>query len=392
MHRKITLLFILIFTLSSALFAAPDYYAEDLYITTGVDSGLGGPYPTDTEGLETIFANPASFKSADEQFDFSTTTLHMKGPIYDIASIVVSSISAGQEMTDLLASDAMQSILTGLYAGFTLSGPIYFGYVGDGLGFGLFNSTDFLIQSTGPLTIGLNLGEDVFLAGGYSFRIPLSADEKHALDLGVMLKGGVRGDLVIEKSFLELPAMFENFSADILLTEPFEFSTIIGVDAGLLYQWDGVGSVGISFQDCYSPTVKYTYTAGLNSFLESGIPVSENGLIPFKMNGGIELNPYMPRVERWISNFRFMLAYDDILDFWLYPSEAEHWLLHLKTGIEITMLEILDVRAGLAEGLLNAGFGLDLQLFELNAAMFGTELASQPGTKPVYNLTIGFTI
>ena len=85
-----------------------------------------------------------------------------------------------------------------------------------------------------------------------------------------------------------------------------------------------------------------------------------------------------------------MVAYDDILDFWLYPSEAEHWLLHMKTGIEITMLEILDVRVGLADGLLNAGFGLDLQIFELNAAMFGTELSSQPGTKPVYNLAVGF--
>ena len=44
-------------------------------------------------------------------------------------------------------------------------------------------------------------------------------------------------------------------------------------------------------------------------------------------------------IQEWISDFRFMLAYDDILDFVLYPTEAENWLLHLKTGLEITMLE-----------------------------------------------------
>ena len=109
MHKKIIFLSIIIFTITAAVFAAPDYYAEELYIATGVDAGLGGPYPTDTDGLETIFSNPAAFKSADEQFVFSNTTLHMKGPIYDIASLVISSVSAGEELTSLLASDAMQS-------------------------------------------------------------------------------------------------------------------------------------------------------------------------------------------------------------------------------------------------------------------------------------------
>lgn len=390
MQKRLILFILILIIASAAVFAVPDYYAEDLYILTGVDSGLGGPYPADIQGLETIFSNPASFKSAEEQLVFSDFSLHMKGPIYDIASLVISSVSAGQEITDLLGSSAMQSILTGLYAGVTINGPLYFGYVGEGFGFGLFNTTDLLLQSTGPLTLAVGVGEDIFMAGGYSFRIPLSKDEKHTLDLGLMLKGGVRGDLVIEKSFLELPSLIESFSVDLLMTEPFEFSTIIGLDAGVLYNWEGLGSAGISFKDCYSPSVKYTYSGGIEGFLDSADPSSENGLIPFKMNAGIELNPYLEFLERWISNFRFMLAYDDILDFWLYPTEAENWLLHLKAGLEITMLEILDVRVGLADGLLNAGFGLDLQIFELDAAMFGTELSGQPGTKPVYNLAVGF--
>jgi hypothetical protein len=41
------------------------------------------------------------------------------------------------------------------------------------------------------------------------------------------------------------------------------------------------------------------------------------------------------------------------------------------------------------EGLFTAGVGLDLKIFTLNAAMFGTELSSEPGMRPVYNILIG---
>ncbi|HAK45880.1 MAG TPA: hypothetical protein DCO79_08180 [Spirochaeta sp.] len=389
MLKKILSISILLM-LCVSLYAAPDYYADDIYITTGVDSGLGGPYPTDTSGLETIFANPASFRAAEEQLVFSDFTLQLKGPIFDIATLVIGAVSDGEELTTLLTSPSVQNILTGIYSGFTMTGPIYFGYVGEGFGFGLFNSTDFLLEGTGPLSISMNFTEQVLLAGGYSFRIPLTEDEKHAIDLGIMLKGGVVGNVLIQKSFLELPGMFENIGPDLLLGEPFEFSTVIGIDTGFLYTWEDLLSVGLSFQDCYSPTVKYTYSTGITGFMEAAEPDSENGLIPFKMNGGFELNPSIPLIEQYVTNFRFMAAYDDIFDFLLYPGEAENWMLHLKSGLEITMLEILDLRVGIADGLLNAGFGLDLQIFTLDAAMFGTERSSQPNTSPVYNLVLAF--
>ena len=375
---------------SAGFTAGIGYYADDIYIMTGADAGLGGPYPTDNSGLETLFSNPAAFKSAEEDLDVSNLTLLLKGPIFDITTLVLDSMADGSEITDILASSAVQSILTDLYAGFTLTGPVYFGYIGDGFGFGLFNSTDFVMQNLSALSIGMEVTEQIILAGGYSFRIPLTADESHVLDLGVMLKGGVEGSVNIERSFLQLPAMIAGIGPDLLLAEPFDFSTLIGFDAGILYIWDGFLSVGISCQDIYSPTVKYTYVDGINSFLASGTYSETTGIIPMKLNAGFELSPEIPFLEQWITNFRFMAAYDDILDFVLYPTEADSPLLHIRTGLEITMLEILDLRVGIADGLLNAGFGLDLQILTLNAAMFGTELSSQPNTRPVFNLVVGF--
>lgn len=393
MFKKISSCLLLILILCTSVFAQtePDYYADDVYFVTGVDAGLGGPYPTDNSGIESIFSNPASFQSAEEEFSISNLTLQLQGPVFDIATLVLSSISSGGDFTTILSSPSTQAILSDLYAGFTLTGPIYFGYVGDGFGFGLFNSTDFLIQSTGALSLSMEVSEEVYLAGGYAFNIPLSSDKTHSLDIGVMLKGGVEGDLVIEKSYLELPSMLENLGVDLLLSEPFDFSTVIGIDAGILYTWDGLISAGIACQDIFSPSVTYTYSSGLNGFLAADTPVVTNGIIPFKLNAGVEFNPSIPVIEQWVTDLRIMAAYDDILDFWLYPSEATNPLLHIKTGLEITMLEVFDIRVGLSEGLLNAGFGLDLQIFTLNAAMFGSELSSQPGTNPVYNLVVGFS-
>ncbi len=379
---------------ASPAFSAPDFYMEDIHIPSAIDSGMGGPYPTDNEGLETIFANPASFKSAETDVTFTDFSLLLKGPIFDITSLVISSMSGGGELTDILSSSSAQSILSNIYTGVELTGPIYFGYTGDGLGFGLFNNTDITLRESGTLALTVETTEDILLCGGYAFRIPLSRDQTHVLDAGVMMKGGVEGSLEIEKSLLELTTLLSDLSLDIVMKSPFSFSTLIGLDAGLLYTWEGLLSVGLTAQDIYSPAIKYTYDTGLTGFIDPATvaPTPEYGLIPFKLNAGVELNPEIPALQQYITDFRFLVAYDDILDFWLYPSEAENALLHIKTGLELTMLEILSVRVGMAEGLLNAGLSLDLQLFTLNAAMFGTELSSVPGLNPVYNMIISFVL
>ena len=394
MYRKTAIFVFLILLSSVSVFAqtAPDFYADDVYFITGVDSGMGGPYPTDNEDLECLFANPAGFKSAEERLSISNMTLQLKGDIFNIATLVISSISSGGDFASILSSPSTQALLDNLYSGFTLTGPLYFGYIGDGFGFGLFNSTDFLMKSTGSLSLSMELTEQIYLAGGYAFRIPLAADESHVLDLGIMLKGGVDGNILIQKSYLELPSMFTSIGPDLLLGQPFEFSTVIGADVGIRYSWSDFLTAGISCQDVFSPAVKYTYSTGVNGFFGgTETPAVTNGVIPFKLNAGVEVSPKIPFIEQYVTNIRIMAAYDDILDFVLYPSEAVNPLLHVKAGLEITMLEILDIRVGLAEGLLNAGFGLDLQFFRLNAAMFGTEMSSQPGTKPVYNLVVGFS-
>jgi hypothetical protein len=92
----------------------------------------------------------------------------------------------------------------------------------------------------------------------------------------------------------------------------------------------------------------------------------------------------------FISEVNFYLSYEDMLDFWLYPRLATNPVLHIALGAEVTMLRILDVRLGMAQGLPAAGLGIDLNWFTMNASMFGTERSTEPGMSPVYNLQLGF--
>ena len=390
MFKKIIVLLIFV-AIGFSAFADTDFYAEDMYIGSSVDFGLGGPYPTDNEGLDSIFANPASFKSAEPGFEFFDMTTHVMGPVIEIAGLASSAIKDGQEITEMLAAPEMQDILNGLYTGISLSGPLAFGYVGKGLGIGLFNSTDFLVQETGPISLSINITEEVMLTAGYSFRIPLSKDEKHTLDLGIMAKGALNGSVMIEKSFLELPGMFTSIGPDLILGQPFEFSKILSADAGALYSFDEKLSLGVNFQDFYSVVFKDTYSTGINGFQGNEVPVSEIGMIPFKLNAGFEWDPHFPKIGD-VFDLRFMAAYDDVLDFMFYSSEAESWMLHVKGGAELTLFNFLDIRAGVAEGLLNAGVGFDLKYFRIDAAVFGTERSSMPNMNPVYNMVLSFTI
>jgi hypothetical protein len=57
--------------------------------------------------------------------------------------------------------------------------------------------------------------------------------------------------------------------------------------------------------------------------------------------------------------------------------------------VEVVMLQILALRAGFNEGYFSAGLGLNLTFFSLNLTMFGSELSTEPGLRPVYNLLLG---
>ena len=383
--------FLLIVVLIFLIFSVGTVSAQqllDMRIPSARVSAIGGRHAALTDDFSTIFSNPAGFQSAKSELSVAELTFGLSGPIFDIAGVVVEGAAEG-DIASLLTSPNVQDLMSGLYASMNLLGPVSFGYVGKGLGFGIFTTSNVTFVNSKPLTITSNISERLTLAGGYSFGIPFAEGSKHSLDFGVLLKGMLEGQVEIEKSFLEFPDLFSSFSLDTITGQPFYFISSIGFDLGVKYSWNDTLHVGITGIDVFSPSLIQSYST-LNAFLDgSEEPAPSNDLYPIKINTGIMYTPNLGRLNKYISDLKLMLDYDDIFDFLLHPGSARHPILHIGAGLEVELLQILSIRMGMYEGLFTAGVGLDLKIFTLNAAMFGTELSSEPGLRPVYNILIG---
>ena len=378
---------LLLLTATASLFGQS--YQDPFQVLSSRARSIGGTHAADACDMGTIFNNPAGFQTVEPQVAFSELTLGLSGPVFDIADLVIQVMVGGEDVSDVMASDSTKELLSGLYAGLGMIGPLYFGYVGNGLGLGVFGNTDVTFEEAAPLTLGITLDEELMLCGGYSYRIALPETSPHTLDLGILLKGGVRGSVEVTESFASLLTL--DISPDTILNSPFTLTAFIGMDVGILYNYNDFISVGITAMDLFSPTSVKTYNDlnGMISGSESPL-TTETGTIPISLNTGVGITPPLGPLDKYVSDFKIFLDYKDLLGVWLYQENYSNPWLHFSAGMELTLLEIFALRGGLDQGLLSAGLGVDLSLFTMNIAMFGSELGTEPGMRPVYNLMLGF--
>ena len=101
-----------------------------------------------------------------------------------------------------------------------------------------------------------------------------------------------------------------------------------------------------------------------------------------------KIRPQWAFLADYLSSPKFMLDYSDIFDFWTHPDTASNPILHVGLGVEVTLLDILALRAGFGDGYFSAGVGIDLSVMQFGLTMYGRELSSQPGLQPNYNLLL----
>lgn len=350
-------------------------------------AAIGGEHVALADDLTTLFANPAGFRSAGPQFSIAELTMGLSGPVFDIAGVMIEGASGG-DPADTLAEPDVQKLLQGLYTTFRLLGPVSFGYVGNGLGFGIFNQSKLGFETQGSVPVITTLvEEDLVFAGGYAFRLPLPESWRSTLDLGTLLKAFAQGQSTYSGDLLELIDAISD-PLDLIVDQPFRLTLGMGIDFGVLFTYRNRLSFGIAARDLPSLARIHQY-GSMQDFLDGGSPSSSNDFLPIDLSLGIAFRPPLGRLGRYVKDLKLFLDYSDLLDFVTHPATARNPVLHAGLGAELTLLEILAVRVGFAQGLPSAGLGLDLHWFTLNLAMFGQELSSEPGLRPVYNLLIG---
>ncbi len=363
---------------------------DNVYVPAPRTAAIGGVHAAQADDTTTLFSNPAGFRSVEPEFKAAELAFGVSGPVFTVSSIVFEGFQS--DIDEVLTSPDVNNLLQSLYAGFSLIGPLSFAYVGEGLGFGVTASNGVLVEGTGASVLDFGIYQRMLISGGYAARIPLPESVPGELDAGFLFKGFITGRSGFETGILDLPDTLGGIGPGTVLDEPFDLITGVGIDVGTRYAPNPVWAFGLTVQNLVAPAVVNEYSS-LRAFLENEQPVSRpNARIPQNLSVGVEYTPPLsPGVRRHVSEWKLYFDYRDIIDFWTAPETSENILLKFSLGSELTMLQVLAIRLGFARGLPAAGFGLDFRRVTFSAAMFGTELTTEPGFKSVYNLLIGVT-
>ncbi|MDR2049884.1 MAG: hypothetical protein LBP69_10565 [Treponema sp.] len=355
------------------VFLCGTLYAENIkpfIMPSARAAGFGGIHAAQGDDFSSLFSNPASFVGIEKQFSAAELSISLYGPVFELLDLAVNS-SGTVNISPLVGPG-------GFAAGFDIGGPVAFGWVGGGLGVGIFNrtTTDARVTSARIRPVA---AEEILLLGGYSFRV---VDElNHKLDLGFLGKGYYRGMLDLESSILNVTEMFDDMGS-----RPFETHFGLGLDLGINYSFAGKLTLALAGYDVFSPALVTRY--GAFSDYGSGGRRDYATVTPRLALGALYRiqNDFL---DRYLSDFIVMLDYRDVLDPFvsLIPRNP---ILNISLGAEIKLLEILSVRAGIAEALPALGFGLDMKILQFDFAMRGKEIGLDPGVQSVYAIDIGF--
>ena len=129
-RRLVAVVFIICISTSAYAQRADDALVS---VSNAREAALGGSHIALDSGFGTLFSNPAGLIEVEPQFSFSELTFRFTGPVFSLSSVVLQGI--GGDFASLLASPSVQSLLSSIYANLSLTGPLYFGYAGAGIGF-----------------------------------------------------------------------------------------------------------------------------------------------------------------------------------------------------------------------------------------------------------------
>ncbi|MFZ4617332.1 MAG: hypothetical protein ACOYM2_14200 [Rectinemataceae bacterium] len=335
---------------------------------------MGGSHVALADDWSLMFANPAGLASVPPRFLAAQVGARASGPLFDIALALLGGGSMIDNFVGVLARNDYK-----LYSAVDVAGPLSFGYVGKGLGFGLFNRTHAIVDAASLTSVKIAAQEDVLLIGGYAFGVNIGNWSR--FEAGLLAKGYARGGLVSTQDALSLVNIVSSYMA-----QPFSLETGIGVDFGLRFSTSIGLAFGLACRDLYSPVLQSRYSSvqGFMDNPEASLVKSIPGEVARQLDGGISWS--MPAGGFWglVDSFVVAIDYRRILD--LLETFPRNPALNLGIGVESRFLDIISVRAGLSEGYPTAGASLDLSVMRLDLSVWGSELGLEPGARPSFNL------
>jgi hypothetical protein len=375
------IIFLLICTGGTVLCASGLYNSDHELAPFTVPStrnlGLGGPHVAYTDDINSLFINPAAFKNINE-LSIGELSLGIYGDTLGLQDIINNMDDTSKLVSTL--SKFIDKSSGNIPLGFDLRGPVAFGNIKNGWGWGIFDRIYGGTTITGR-NIEVWANADLMFDLGYSFRVLEIGT--HTLDVGAL--GKVFGRLGVNSGQMSLFDLADGGDPLKSRTTYAPFTIGAGLDVGLQYRLIDNFTAALTVNDLFS--LGYVSFNDLNLSAAAGsAPPGYLGYIKPNINLGVSYKLFDNSLLSWA----VMADYRDVINLFRQNEyDSRNAWLNLSVGSELTLFELVAFRVGLNEMLPAVGIGFDLFAFKLDAAFYGKELGSEPGKMSTYAVDVG---
>jgi hypothetical protein len=331
-------------------------------IPTARSNGMGGAHVAYTDNVFALLVNPAATMRVEQKSFFALSpTVFSPQTTFELVPDIMKTLmdgdtsSLGNALNTLSASNGKMPL------GLDLRElPLSIAWVADGFGFGLWDRI-FVNPNISGTNVVVDAYVDLIMPVGFAFRI-LETDS-HSIDAGITVKPFARA--IAHESTNISDLIGNSFDTD-NISAPLIAGA--GVDAGILYRWDIGLSAGVSFDDIF--------TRGTVVYNILGTDPNSYYYVPFTINAGVAYDLSIGK----LLNLTFAADYRDLVNLFQQDDYSKrNALLGIGLGVQVSLFDIIKLRAGMSEMLPSVGLGFDFGPFEIDAAYYGREFGNEPG-------------
>lgn len=412
------LLLIILINIGITAWAIDTYYENGLSFYSPEVLAQGNTFVAEANGLASFEYNPAGL-TGESSFTLFSANMNLISNLVQLSDDILLEYNddEGTSLTGidldvlsyLLDPDNRVSLITALlnqvsepygdsiYAnGLGAASALSMGFTGNGFGIGLSMSLDYEVYGNELLTSELNSVITTSLLLGYGRTLNLGII---SLDLGV----AARPTYKIRSNSALTPVVDMLLEDTISLTssdfmEDLDYLTGIGVgiDAGAKVHFMDL-TVGLAVLDIGGTNTVYyenSYENIINGTLLGTEKVLDEYVTPATLKFGLSYNPSLWALFDIINPtiaLDYSLEFIDEGTFEDYANQGSFWN-NLSLGTELEIVSMVSLRAGLNQGYVTLGVGLELFIFELDAAVYSYELGEDVGDRQQMGAVVEFGI
>ncbi len=348
--------------------------AQPLTWISGRMSALGGGHAADGKTFSARFYNPAYLALDKNETLYSDISLSFSGFNDKIVGLITD-----QDYLGLLPVEE------GTYFKADLSGPLNSGFIRDNTGFRAFNQINVLSFTPNMVvSSAFRIRSVMAFEGGHGWELPLPGSWRGKAYWGFLGKYIIGWEYIYSDDVLEF--LYSLSKPSLLLESPMTVKTGAGLDFGAVHVLSNSFSWAITAHDLLTPYAEFTYDSAEDYGQSNGYSSVEFGLAPVVVSAGIKYSPAVFRKNRWIGPWDIFFDYRDIFAF-AYDDPVNP-ILNIGIGTELTLLNIIDLRLGMTEGLFSMGTAIKFKHWGAGISFYGNELSGEPGVFSVYSVKL----